>query len=78
MLHGTLRSALKGTTHTHAAAWSLVVFGLLLLTFCLGLPQFHYAVAVMIAVILRYKDEPLGQPLFRFGFSASDSPHTEA
>ncbi len=48
----------------HHTAWSLVIFGLLLLTFCLGLPQFHYTVAVMIAVILRYKDEPLGRPLF--------------
>ncbi len=59
----------------HATAWSLVIFGLLLLTFCLGLPQFHYTVAVMIAVILRYKDEPLGRPLF--SLSSSGLPPNE-
>ena len=51
----------------HKTAWSLVVCGLLLLTFCLGLPQFHYAVALMIAVIVRYRDKSLNEPLFRFG-----------
>lgn len=45
--------------------WSLVICGLLMLTFCLGLPQFHYTVALMIAVILRHKDEPLDKPLFK-------------
>lgn len=47
-------------------AWLLVSIGLLLSAFFLGLPQFHYTVALMIAVILRYKDEPLNEPLFRF------------
>jgi hypothetical protein len=51
----------------HRRAWSLVVCGLLLLTFCLGLPQFHYAVALMISVIVRYSDRPLNEPLFRYG-----------
>ena len=46
-------------------AWALVIAGLLMLAFCLGLPQFHYAVALMIAVIVRYKDAPLNEPLFR-------------
>ncbi len=46
-------------------AWSLVIAALLMLAFCLGLPQFHYAVALMIAVIMRYKDAPLNEPLFR-------------
>ena len=46
-------------------AWSLVIAALLVLAFCLGLPQFHYAVALMIAVIARYKDAPLNKPLFR-------------
>lgn len=53
----------------HRTVWSLVVCGLLLVTFCLGLPQFHYAVALMIAVIVRYKDEPLNEPLFRLDLS---------
>jgi len=44
--------------------WSAVIIGLLVLTFCLGLPQFHYTVALMIAVILRHKDKPFDKPLF--------------
>ena len=51
----------------HKTARSLVVCGLLLLTFCLGLPQFHYAVALMVAVIVRYSDRPLNEPLFGYG-----------
>lgn len=46
-------------------AWFLVVIGLLLSAFFLGLPQVHYTVALMIAVILRYRDLPLNEPLFR-------------
>ena len=46
--------------------WSLVIAALLIFAFCLGLPQFHYAVALMIAVIVRHKDAPLNEPLFRF------------
>ncbi len=46
-------------------AWLVVVAVLLVLAFCLGMPQFHYAVALMIAVIMRYKDAPLNEPLFR-------------
>jgi hypothetical protein len=49
------------------AAWSLTIFSLLLLTFCLGLPQFHYTVALMIALILRHKDVPADEPLFALG-----------
>ncbi len=43
--------------------WWLVIASLLLLAFCLGLPQFHYTVALMIAAILRHKDEPAGAVL---------------
>ena len=35
-----------------------LIYGLLLFTFFAGLPQFHYAAAVMIALMLRYKDKP--------------------
>jgi hypothetical protein len=36
------------------------IYLLLLLTFCLGVPQIHYSVAVMIAVIIKFKDSPEG------------------
>jgi hypothetical protein len=51
----------------HRAVWSPVICGLLLVTFCLGLPQVHYAVALMIAVIARHSDKALDEPLFYFG-----------
>ncbi len=54
--------------------WSSVIVGLLLTTFCLGLPQFHYTVALMIALIVRYKDEPYNEPLFRPSFLPQRSP----
>ena len=38
--------------------WFLVVVTLVLVALCLGFPQFHYTVALMIAAILRYKDTP--------------------
>ena len=38
------------------AAWGAVIGGLLLASFCLGLPQFHYATALMVGAILRHKD----------------------
>lgn len=34
-----------------------VIYFLLLGTFFLGLPSFHYTVALMIALIIRHKDE---------------------
>ena len=52
----------------HNTVWLFVIFTLLLTAFCLGLPQFHYAVALMIALILRYKDEPYNEPLFKLSF----------
>lgn len=58
------------------AIWSLVIVGLLLVTFCLGLPQFHYTVAVMIALIVRYKDEPYNEPLFKPSFLPQRRPTT--
>ena len=39
-------------------AWQLTIIFLFLATCCLGFPQFHYTAALMIAVILRYKDTP--------------------
>ena len=45
-------------------AWLLTIILLLLSAFFLGLPQIHYTVALMIAVILRHKDMPLNEPLF--------------
>ena len=56
------------------AVWSFVIFGLLLTTFCLGLPQLHYTVALMIALIVRYKDEPYNEPLFKPGFAPQRTP----
>ncbi len=38
----------------------LLIYGLLAFAFFLGLPQYHYATALMIAVIIRHRDEPLG------------------
>ena len=35
-----------------------VIYGLLITTFCLGLPAFHYATALMIYLIVRHKDDP--------------------
>jgi hypothetical protein len=37
-----------------------LIFGLLLLAFFAGLMQFDYAVAVMIALIIRHRDDPGG------------------
>lgn len=45
-------------------SWWLVIAGVVLLSLCLGLPQFHYAAALMIAAILRHKDEPNGAALW--------------
>ena len=58
-----------GEIMRHNTVWLFVVLALLLTAFCLGLPQFHYAVALMIALILRYKDQPYNEPLFKFSFS---------
>ncbi len=51
-----------------------VIYLLLLVTFFLGWPSFHYTVALMIAVLIRHKDEPAalfapieGYPLPRLG-----------
>ncbi len=44
--------------------WRLTIYFLLFGAFFLGLPQIHYTVAVMVAVILRHKDQPLNEPLF--------------
>ncbi|MCA9838210.1 MAG: hypothetical protein KC422_14930 [Trueperaceae bacterium] len=38
----------------------LCIYGIILLTFFLGLPQVHYAAALMIAIMIRHKDEPKG------------------
>lgn len=36
----------------------VVIYGLLVTTFYLGLPAFHYATALMIYLIARHKDDP--------------------
>ncbi|MGL4610473.1 MAG: hypothetical protein ACRCYY_12475 [Trueperaceae bacterium] len=36
----------------------LIIYSLLLLTFCSGLPQLHYSVAIMIVLLIRHKDNP--------------------
>ena len=38
----------------------LVIYGILYLSFALGIPSFHYAAAVMIALIMRHRDAPGG------------------
>lgn len=35
-----------------------VIYLLLLVTFFLGLPSFHYATALMVALLVRHKNEP--------------------
>ena len=50
--------------------WGLVVGGLLVLSFCLGLPQFHYATALMIGAILRHKND--AGDLFGTGVEAGE------
>ena len=41
----------------------LVIYLLLLTTFCLGWPSFHYAVALMVAILIRHRNDPAA--LFR-------------
>jgi hypothetical protein len=36
----------------------LVVYALVVFAFYLGLPQFHYGVALMVAVLIKCKDNP--------------------
>ena len=36
----------------------LFIYALILFTFCLGIPQFHYGVALMIFIIMKCKDNP--------------------
>jgi len=38
----------------------VTIYALLLLSFFLGLPQFHYMTALMIMIIIRRKDVPGG------------------
>ena len=43
----------------------IVIYTLIIVAFWLGLPQFHYAAAIMIALLIRHKDQPsaLLQPI---------------
>ncbi len=52
------QSTTQQATTGQGASWWLIIVGLLLLTFCLGLPQLHYTAALMIAAIMRHKDNP--------------------
>ncbi|UCH27204.1 MAG: hypothetical protein JSV66_06070 [Trueperaceae bacterium] len=36
----------------------LLIYVLLYTSFALGLPQYHYATALMIAVIIKHKEDP--------------------
>jgi hypothetical protein len=36
----------------------LFIYALVIFAFFLGLPQFHYGIALMIAVLIRCKDNP--------------------
>lgn len=38
----------------------LCIYALIVFTFFLGLPQVHYVSALMIAIIIRHKNEPKG------------------
>jgi hypothetical protein len=38
----------------------LLIYTLLLITFFTGIPQLHYVIALMIALIIRHKDVPGG------------------
>jgi hypothetical protein len=42
----------------HGLILRLTIYSLLVLTFFLGLPSFHYATALIIGLLIRYKDEP--------------------
>jgi hypothetical protein len=41
----------------------LIIYSLLLITFCVGVPTIHYSVALMIAILIKHKDNP--QALFQ-------------
>ena len=53
----TVQETLVQKTGQRNVMWGLVVGGLFVLSFCLGLPQFHYATALMIGAILRHKND---------------------
>ena len=36
----------------------IIIYTLIITAFWLGLPQFHYAAALMIALLIRHKDRP--------------------
>ncbi len=38
----------------------LCIYATIILTFFLGLPQVHYAAALMVAIMIRHKNEPKG------------------
>ena len=42
------------------ASLRLVIYGLICFSFFTGVPQIHYCVALMVALIIRHKDEPGG------------------
>ena len=58
----------------------LVIYSLLALSFYLGLPAFHYATALMIALILRHRDEPdaLFKPVQSYRFGGPDLTERDA
>jgi hypothetical protein len=38
----------------------LCIYAIIILTFFLGLPQIHYVAALMVAIMIRHKNEPKG------------------
>jgi len=48
----------------------LLIYSLILFTFALGTPSFHYFTALMIALIIRHKDNPnaLFEPVTSYAF----------
>lgn len=38
----------------------LCIYATIIFTFFLGLPQIHYVAALMVAIMIRHKDEPKG------------------
>lgn len=52
----------------------LLIYGLIVFTLALGTPSFHYVTALMIALIIRHKDNPnaLFSPVSSYAFVVPD------
>ncbi len=45
--------------HVSRCYLRLGIYLIIVFTFFLGLPQFHYSAALMIAIMMRHKDNPV-------------------